>query len=200
MLLSNSATSQSARSNIQVGRNFDEGRNAIVAAAALSVKLDELNKFSGLIVNSGKINGGNALNVVPETCVLGVNIRVETSSHIDLVNNSIQSIIESISQNYDVSIEKFGTFNRPPKIPNQDLENLYKLVEDCANELGISITKKKTGGCCDGNNLQHLGLTNIDSLGVKGGNIHSRNEFVCVDSLAERAALLVTILKKLSYA
>lgn len=183
-----------------VGRNFDDGVNAIVAASALAVELHELNKLNGLIFNSGKINGGGPLNVVADTCVLGVNIRVETIEHISVAENSIASIIESIETTYKVKIERYGSFNRPPKIPNQDLEVLYKLVEESAQELGLTISRKKTGGCCDGNNLFHLGLPNIDSLGVRGANIHSTNEFMCIDSLNERAALLVTILKKLSHA
>ena len=55
-----------------------------------------------------------------------------------------------------------------------------------------------TGGACDGNNLQAAGLPTIDSLGVKGGNLHSSEEFVVLDSLTERARLTALLLMKLA--
>ena len=57
--------------------------------------------------------------------------------------------------------------------------------------------RKDTGGCCDGNNLYEYGLVNIDTLGVRGGKIHSPEEFVCLDSLTDRAKLSCLLLMKL---
>ena len=49
---------------------------------------------------------------------------------------------------------------------------------------------------CDGNNLPACGVPVIDTMGVRGGSIHSMEEFLIVDSLAERAALsALTILR-----
>jgi len=57
---------------------------------------------------------------------------------------------------------------------------------------------RSTGGCCDGNNLAAAGLPNIDTLGVRGGQIHSVDEFVIVDSLAERARLSALALMRMA--
>ena len=48
---------------------------------------------------------------------------------------------------------------------------------------------KATGGVCDGNNIAAAGVPVVDTMGARGGAIHSADEFLLVDSLAERAAL-----------
>ena len=42
---------------------------------------------------------------------------------------------------------------------------------------------------CDGNNIAACGVPVVDTMGVRGGKIHSTEEYLIVDSLAERAAL-----------
>ena len=56
----------------------------------------------------------------------------------------------------------------------------------------------QSGGCCDGNNLAAVGLPNLDTMGVRGGNPHSPDEYLVVSSLVERAQLLTNILAHLS--
>ena len=53
----------------------------------------------------------------------------------------------------------------------------------------MSISHKDTGGVCDGNNIAACGVPVVDTLGVRGGSIHSDAEYLYVDSLAERARL-----------
>jgi glutamate carboxypeptidase len=64
--------------------------------------------------------------------------------------------------------------------------------------LGQEITWKPSGGVCEGNNLFAAGLPNVDTLGVRGGDIHSENEFAWPQSFAERAQLSALILMKLA--
>ena len=61
-----------------------------------------------------------------------------------------------------------------------------------------SRTPRRSGGCSDGNNLAKQGLAVLDSLGVRGGHIHTSEEFILLDSLVERAALSTLILTELA--
>jgi glutamate carboxypeptidase len=77
-----------------------------------------------------------------------------------------------------------------------EAEALFKLVQRAGADLGQSIGWKSTGGVCDGNNIAACGVPVIDTMGVRGGSIHSMEEFLIVESLAERAALsALTILR-----
>ena len=59
-----------------------------------------------------------------------------------------------------------------------------------APTLGQSIALAPTGGVCDGNNIAACGVPVVDTMGARGGAIHSADEFLIVDSLAERARAL----------
>ena len=59
------------------GRNPEDGRNALLAAADLALRLDTL-KRDGLTVNPSRIEGGSPGNVVPDLAILRVNLRPRT--------------------------------------------------------------------------------------------------------------------------
>ena len=59
------------------GRNPEDGRNALLAAATLALRLDEANG-PGLKVNPSRIEGGSPSNVVPDLAILRVNLRPAT--------------------------------------------------------------------------------------------------------------------------
>jgi glutamate carboxypeptidase len=64
--------------------------------------------------------------------------------------------------------------------------------------LGQHIAWKSTGGVCDGNNIAACGVPVVDTMGVRGGSIHSADEFLIVASLAERAALSARVIQRLA--
>ena len=93
-------------------------------------------------------------------------------------------------------IQSHGSFNRPPKPIDAGAAKLLALVKDSGAALGLAIGWKATGGVCDGNNIAAAGVAVVDTMGARGGAIHSADEFLLVDSLAERAALsALTVLK-----
>ncbi len=71
-------------------------------------------------------------------------------------------------------------------------------MRDCGALLGQEIGWKSTGGVCDGNNIAATGVPVVDTMGVRGGAIHSPDEFLIVPSLAERAALSALVLRHLA--
>ena len=102
----------------------------------------------------------------------------------------------AVAAEHDVQISAHGHFARPPKPMTPEAEALFKLVQQAGADLGQPIAWKSTGGVCDGNNIAACGVPVIDTMGVRGGSIHSMEEFLIVDSLAERAALsALTILR-----
>ena len=65
-------------------------------------------------------------------------------------------------------------------------------------DLGQTMGWKATGGVCDGNNIAACGVPVVDTMGVRGGAIHSEEEYLIVDSLAERAALSTLAILRLA--
>jgi glutamate carboxypeptidase len=177
------------------GRNPEDGRNALLAAADLALRLGAL-KREGLSVNPSRIEGGSPSNVVPDLAVLRVNLRPRTPEIEAEAKTAIDEAIAAITSKHDVKIEASGGFGRPPKPLTREAEALFNLVKQAGADLGQTIGWQPSGGVCDGNNIAACGIPVVDTMGVRGGKIHSMEEFLIVDSLAERAALsALTILR-----
>ncbi|MFQ5535684.1 MAG: M20/M25/M40 family metallo-hydrolase, partial [Sphingomonadales bacterium] len=180
------------------GREHHLGRNAVAALAEFITGIDALNgQREGMTVNAAMIDGGKALNVVPDMALCRFNIRVEQPADQTWIEDELVALRARIGQRDGITIEFHGGFGRPPKVLSDHNGYLFRLFSDCGERLGITIAHKPTGGCCDGNNLAAAGLANIDTLGVRGGNIHSAEEFLLLDSLTERAKLTALFLMKL---
>jgi glutamate carboxypeptidase len=179
------------------GRNPEDGRNALVAAADLALRLAALRK-AGLSVNPAKIDGGGPNNVVPDHAVLRVNLRPLTPELEAEAKAAITAIVAEIARHHDVTLHLHGGFGRPPKPLDAPAERLFGLVRDCGADLGQSIAWRATGGVCDGNNIAACGVPVVDTMGVRGGAIHSDQEYLIVESLAERAALSALTLYRLA--
>jgi glutamate carboxypeptidase len=177
------------------GRNPEDGRNALLAAADLALRLDAM-RIDGLSVNPARIEGGSPNNVVPDLAVLRVNMRPRTPELQAEAQRRIDEAVAAVAAARDVDIHVHGGFARPPKPMTADMEKLFGLVKQAGADLGQDIRWQATGGVCDGNNIAACGVPVVDTMGVRGGKIHSMEEFLIVDSLAERAALsALTILR-----
>jgi glutamate carboxypeptidase len=170
------------------GRNPDDGRNALLAAADLALRLKSLTS-EDLSVNPARIEGGSPNNVVPDHAVLRVNFRPKTSTVVVETEAMLRSIVATIEREHGVTAHIHGSFGRPPKPIDEGAAKLFGLVKKCGADLGLEVAWKSTGGVCDGNNIAACGVPVVDTMGVRGGSIHSANEFLITESLVERARL-----------
>ena len=177
------------------GRNPEDGRNAVVAAAELAVWLDR-RKDDDLKINIGRIDGGGPSNVVPDIAVVRVNLRPKLPGDERRALELIKDDIAAVTLVHGVEIEMHGGFGRPPKPLTPEAEALFNLVKQAGADLGQAIAWQPSGGVCDGNNIAACGVPVVDTMGVRGGKIHSMEEFLIAESLKERAALsALTILR-----
>ncbi len=172
------------------GRSFHDGRNALIGAARLMTAINALNgKRDNTTLNIGIINGGQATNVVPDLCVIRMNIRGLTKDDLLWADAAIRDVVASGNFGPDISVELHGGIHRPVKQMTGGTEQLFNLVKNAGSSLGMAIEWKATGGCCDGNNLAAAGLPNVDTMGVRGAFIHSPDEYMVIESFVERARL-----------
>ena len=179
------------------GRNPEEGRNAIVAASELALRLS-MSKTPGLSINPARIDGGSPNNVVPDLAILRVNLRPRTTDDQEIAARLISKALDETAAAHEVFIEAHGGFRRPPKPLSEDAEALFELVRRAGADLGQTIGWQPSGGVCDGNNIAACGVPVVDTMGVRGGKIHSEEEYLIVESLAERAALSALTIMRLA--
>lgn len=179
------------------GRNPHEGRNAIVAAAELILRLKAL-ETPEITINPAKLEGGAANNVVPDHAVLRFNIRPRTVEAGAAFDHALTHLLIAIAAEHGVTTHCHGGVTRPPKRVDARAQALFDLVRACGAELGQDIRWQSTGGVCDGNNIAACGVPVVDTMGVCGGAIHSPDEYLIVPSLKNRAALSARVITRLA--
>jgi glutamate carboxypeptidase len=181
------------------GRHFAEGRNAVVAAARLATACHALNDSGrGVTVNVAALHGGEGFNVVPDLAVLRLNARVATAADADWLSARLAELVAEANAAEGFSASLHGGFHCPPKPFDGLTRSLFDRVRACGDELSLTLIAEPTGGVCDGNKLAAAGLPTLDTLGVRGGGIHSPDEYLVVASLAERAKLTALVLADLA--
>ena len=179
------------------GRDFAAGRNAIIGAARVAEKLHGLNgQRDGVTVNVARIDGGAPLNMVPDVAVVRFNVRFPEAAAAAWFEAEVARIVGEIGD--DLRAHPHGMITRAAKPFNAAQQRLFGAVKDVGALLGQDIAWKPSGGVCEGNNLFASGLPNVDTLGVRGGDIHSEAEHAWPESFVERAQLSAMILMKLA--
>lgn len=180
------------------GRDFAAGRNAVMEAARLAQALHALNgQHEGVTVNVAKIDGGAPLNMVPDVAVVRFNVRFPAAQDAAWFEGEVDRIVASVTGE-GLHAHRHGQVTRGAKPFNAAQQQLFGAVREAGALLGQDIGWKPSGGVCEGNNLFASGLPNVDTLGVRGGDIHSEAEHAWPDSFVERAQLSALILMKLA--
>ena len=179
------------------GRNPEDGRNAVVAAADVILRLKALER-ADITINPARLEGGGPNNVVPDHAVLRFNIRPKSAEAGERFESDFKALIAAVESEHEVHCHRHGGITRPPKPVDARAQKLFDLVRQCGAELGQDIRWQSTGGVCDGNNIAACGVPVVDTMGVRGGAIHSAQEYLIVPSLAERAALSARVIQRLA--
>ncbi len=181
------------------GRDPQLGRNAIHAMAEFIVALNTITGASpGITVNVGRVAGGGAVNVVPDRAVCHFNLRVCSPDEQEMVARHLEHLAEQFKARDGLGLSLSGGFTSPPKPLDGATLHLLGHLASCGRDLGLELAWRDSGGTCDGNRLAAAGLANVDSLGPRGGGLHSPQEYLLLDSLAERAKLCALLMMKLA--
>jgi glutamate carboxypeptidase len=167
------------------------GASAILELSHVIQKLFALNDpASGASVNVGVIDGGIRANVVaPESSAI-VDVRVANNKDAARIEAAILSLE---AQTPGVSVEVEGNIGRPPLEHTPANRQLWRIASDLAQELELDIDEAMAGGASDGNTTS-LYTATLDGLGAVGDGAHADHEHILVSQLAERCALLATLI------
>ncbi len=181
------------------GREHHLGRNALEGVASFVVGLQSLNgQREGVTFNVGKIEGGGPNNVVPALGICRFNARMTSAEDQPWVEAQIAELVEQVKARDGLDAHLHGGLSRPPKPMTPANATVFGWTKSAGAALGLDIRWKDTGGVCEGNNLWAQGCPNVDTLGVRGGAIHSDEEFAHLNSLPERARLSALIMMKIA--
>jgi glutamate carboxypeptidase len=172
----------------------EKGRNAILEAARIVEDLHSFNgRWPGVTVNVGVIRGGTRPNVVAERCELEVDVRAVDGAALDAVEAALQeTIAATVVPDVTTELEIMAGWR-----PMEKLERSGRLVEHAqavARRLGFEVHDTSTGGASDANTTSGMGVPSLDGLGPIGGNDHAPAEYLDVDSIVPRTAMVAGLL------
>ncbi len=174
------------------GRDFSRGKNAVAALCRFIAKSEAL-ITPETTINFGHFIGGKAFNIIPDRAICRIGIRSNTEESLNKTLQSIQEIAKEDPLPIEIVIHSL----RPPKPFNDEAKKLFELARACSEEMGETLSWEPSGGVCDGNFLSSAGLPTIDTLGGVGGDIHTANEYVELNSIPKRIELIYRLLKRI---
>ena len=175
------------------------GSNALLEMAHWATEVVALaDPAAGTTVTPTLARAGTAMNVVPDSGELSVDVRARTMAELDRVENAVRALAEHRAELPDgVSVVIEGGLNRPP-LEEDGSVSLVELCQAEARRAGLPEPgTAAVGGGSDGNFTAALGVPTLDGLGPAGGGAHAEHEWVEIASIDERARIVAGMLRSL---
>ena len=173
------------------------GVNATVEVAhqVLTLRTLGVADSGGTSVTPTLLSAGTTTNTVPEHASLAVDVRAWTRDELERVDHAIRGLVPFLPE---ATLAVQGGINRYPMSPEL-ARPLLELAQSIAGQLGIPrLVGASAAGASDGNFTAALGVPTLDGLGAVGGGAHAADEYVCLDRMPERTALLAGLVDVLS--
>jgi glutamate carboxypeptidase len=172
------------------GLEPEKGINALVEAAHQVLRIAEFGDASrGTTVTPTIAHAGTADNVVPAEARVRVDVRVTSADETARVESLMASLTPVVA---GAVLRVEGEIGRPP-MPESASATLFPI----ARQVDPAIVGVAVGGGSDGNLTAAIGVPTLDGLGAVGGGAHADHEYVMVDTMPARVALLEGILRRL---
>lgn len=177
------------------GARLGDGKSAI---AAMARKIVEIEDMTGpdCTFSVGVIHAGQWVNCVSSFCDAQALTMAKKQEDLD---DGVARMMALQGEVNGVKLEVERGVTRPVWQPDQPgTQAIFNIAKDIAQELGFDMKGRSQGGGSDANFTGAMGIASLDSLGVLGNGLHTLNEHIFVDSLAQRAKLMAGLLMRLS--
>lgn len=177
------------------GLDFEAGASAVVELARQIGRIASWTDLGrGITLNPGVMRGGTASNVVAERAWTDVDVRIASRQDAEEMERRFQGI-EAFDPR--CSIRVTGGTRKMPLERTEDVARLYDLARSISGQMGVSLGEASVGGGSDGNTTAAMGIPTLDGLGAVGEGAHATHESILVDRIADRAALITTLVHQL---
>ncbi len=170
------------------------GNSALLEAAYKIIDIEKYKDKDSITCNCSMITGGEVLNSVPAKCEFYVDVRYFSEKQFEEIDLRLREIADkSYVGNTTCNIE---LLRRRPAMELTDKNlNFLKKINKIYEFNGMEVLKVGTSlGGSDAANICAAGVRIVDSLGCEGGNMHSIDEFIYINSLKESAKRIATII------
>ena len=145
----------------------------------------------GISVNADIVEGGTRTNVIADRARAVFDLRALSIPDMREIEKRLRSLRPV---NKGAKLEVRGGFDRPPLERKMSAE-LFARAQTIAADIGVKLGECCAGGGSDGNLTAASGVPTLDGMGAVGDAAHSPGEYVVIEMLAQRAALLAALLQ-----
>jgi len=180
------------------GGFFEDGRSAIEELARKIQALHALTDLNrGITLNVGLVSGGQSVNTVAAEANCGIDIRYREAADRDNILAKVRAICETTSvDGTSSSLQIRGEFH--PLNPSAQSDELFEIYRQIAAQYNVKVEGEHSGGCADSGFIAAAGTPVICGVGPVGGNYHRPDEWMQIDSLAERARFIASTILTLA--
>ena len=173
------------------------GRNAILELSYQVQKMQALNgTIPGTTLSVGIIRGGERTNVVPDYAYFDMDVRASDQASLNALETAMRQVtLQNRLQGTNITLS--GSMLCQPFERNKTNERLVKLVKAVGSELGLKIQDVGSGGASDANTTSAMGIPTLDGLGAGGGLAHNPGEYIELDYLPTRIALVAGLVRRI---
>jgi glutamate carboxypeptidase len=177
------------------GVDPEKGVSAIEELACQTQILHRLTDFGrGITVNVGVVSGGERPNIIAPYARAEIDLRVMTRAEGQEMTEKILGLQPQVP---GCQVRVTGGMNRWPFEETPLGLALFEKAQAIARELGFEVDKIGSGGGSDGNFTSALGVPTLDGLGALGYGAHALSEYVVLEALPLRAALVAELMVRL---
>ena len=170
--------------------DYFEGRSAIREAAYKIIELEEKSVKDGITYNCGVIEGGTALNVVPDICRVYIDVRISNTAEFDTAMNVLEEVAAH-SRVEGTSCRVVRISDRKPMERTPANVRLFGHINSVAQKYGMGKMEEfYSNGGSDAAYTTLAGIPTVDDIGPVGDNYHTKNEWCDIASIAESAKLI----------
>lgn len=182
---------------VHAGVRPGEGANAVLEAAHKTVALQALNgRWPEVTCNVGMLQGGRRINVVADHVVMQLELRAATTAALEQAVAEVERIV-AVATVPGTQAQLLQAHRHVPMERTPAAAALVLEAQAVARDLGLEVGEAATGGAGDANTTAAAGLPTIDGLAPVGGNAHGPEEWLDLDSVVPRTALLAGLLARL---
>ena len=180
------------------GGFFTEGRSAIQELAHKIQALHALTDLErGTTINVGLVRGGQSVNTVAAEASCDIDIRYQDTAERDDILTQVKAICEKVYvEDTSSSFSIRGEFQ--PLNPSAQSKELFALYQESAAQDNVIVEGEHSGGCADSGFIAAAGTPVICGVGPVGGNYHRPDEWMQIDSLAQRARFIANTILRLA--
>ena len=157
------------------------GRNAILRAIEVFREIESLpfaqessELYDRPSINLGRILGGDALNKVPDACVIDVDVRYLPEQEPEVILHQVSSIDGA---------EVISTFHRPPALVDPQSPFVSALRDAASPHHPEEVTTIGRHGASDAVSFLKAGIPTVE-FGPSGAGHHGPDEWVSIPSLS----------------